>query len=124
VINGLLLNQQVSITQEDLDKILKIPGVKFDLPLTDQTFPAYFGLVGKPKARGRRTGIYILLIFRYVPPLRGDYCNKYVGSSNNLSRRLSQYFNRDLFINKANTGLLLPLMVKDGLGAFTLEIAA
>jgi len=26
--------------------------VKFDLPLTNETLPAYFGLVGRPNARG------------------------------------------------------------------------
>ncbi len=47
---------------------------------------------------------------------------KYVGSSNSLSRRLSSYFNlHDVFYNRG-TGLLLPLMQKDGFSAFTLEI--
>ncbi len=42
-INKLLVNQGVSITQEELEKLLLIPGVKFDLPLNDQTFPSYIG---------------------------------------------------------------------------------
>lgn len=41
VLNKLLVNHQVSITQEDLNKIKTIPGVKFDLPLNDQTYPAF-----------------------------------------------------------------------------------
>jgi len=116
VINELLLNQQVSITPEDLDNILRIPGVKFDLPLTNETLPAYFGLVGRPNTRGRRVGIYI-----FTHKSTGK---KYVGSSNSLSRRLNQYFDRNshLYINKNSAGLLLPLMSKEGLGAFSLEV--
>ena len=37
VINETLANQQVSITQEELDKLKSILGVKFDLPLNDET---------------------------------------------------------------------------------------
>jgi hypothetical protein len=48
----LLANQQVSITQPELEQLIKIPGVKFDLPLNDQTYPSFEGLVGKPKTRG------------------------------------------------------------------------
>jgi hypothetical protein len=33
IINKELVNQQVFITQEELDKLKAIPGVKFDLPL-------------------------------------------------------------------------------------------
>jgi hypothetical protein len=52
VLNKLLANQQVSITQPELEQLIKIPGVKFDLPLNDQTYPSFEGLVGKPKTRG------------------------------------------------------------------------
>lgn len=47
--------------------------------------------------------------------------SKYVGSSNSLSRRLDQYFTFKHF-NQENSGLLLPLIKKDGFGAFNLEI--
>jgi len=33
-INSVLLNQKVSISQEELDKLLKLPSVKFQLPIT------------------------------------------------------------------------------------------
>ena len=51
--------------------------------------------------------------------------SKYVGSSNSLSRRLDQYFTFKHF-NQENSGLLLPLIKKDGFpsafiqGKFTL----
>ncbi len=44
-----------------------------------------------------------------------------MGSSNSLSRRLDQYFTYKHF-NQENSGLLLPLIKKDGFGAFNLEI--
>lgn len=44
VVNDVLINQNIYITQADLDRIKKIPGVKFDLPLADQTYLAFFGL--------------------------------------------------------------------------------
>jgi hypothetical protein len=112
-INLLLVNQQVSITQEELDKLLGIKGVTFELPLSDQTYPAYYNLIGKPKTRGRRAGVYI---FTHITS-----GNKYVGSSNSLSRRLEQYFKPNPVFNK-DYGLLLPLIKKEGFIAFKLEI--
>lgn len=51
-LNKLLSNQGISITQNDLNKLKNIPGVKFDLPLNDQTYKALTGLVGRPNTRG------------------------------------------------------------------------
>lgn len=65
--------------------LLSIKGVTFDLPFNSETFPALFGLVGTPKTRRRKAGIYI---FTHLATGK-----KYVGSSNSLSRRLEQYFN-------------------------------
>jgi hypothetical protein len=39
-----------------------------------------------------------------------------------LSRRLNQYFDKNALFNNKTSGLLLPLIEKDGLNAFTLEI--
>ena len=47
-INKVLANQGVSITQKELNVLLNIKGVTFDLPFDSQTLPALFGLVGKP----------------------------------------------------------------------------
>ena len=44
----LLLKQQVSITQERLNKLLKIKGVSFELPFNPETLLAYYALVGRP----------------------------------------------------------------------------
>jgi len=118
VLNKLLINQKVSITQDELERLKAIPGVKFDLPLTDVTYQAFVGLVGTPKIKvHRRPGIYI---FSHKETGR-----KYVGSSNSLSRRLAQYFSEDKGMarfNQKDSGLFMPLLKKEGFKAFSLEI--
>lgn len=106
-------NQKVSITKTELEKLKKIPGVKFDLPLNDQTIPSFQALVGKPHARGWKAGIYI---FTHIPT-----GSKYIGSSNSLSRRLNQYFTFK-HINQENSGQLIPLIKIEGFDKFSLEI--
>lgn len=108
-----MANQNVSITATELEKIKNIPGVRFDLPLNDQTYPSFEGLVGKPKARKWKSGIYI---FTHLPTGK-----KYIGSSNSLSRRLNQYFTFKHF-NNENSGQLLPLIKLEGFDKFSLEI--
>jgi len=113
VINKVLITQGVSITQTELDKLKTIPGVKFDLPFNDQTYPSFTKLVGTPKTRLCKPGIYI-----YTHKATG---RKYVGSSNSLSRRLNQYLNNSHF-NQINAGLLIPLIKTSGFSAFELEV--
>lgn len=91
--------------------MLNIKGVSFYLPLDSLTTPALWGLVGKPKTRRRKAGIYI---FTHIATGR-----KYVGSSNSLSRRLEQFFNPNPSFSK-EYGLLLPLIKQDGFSAFKL----
>jgi len=112
MINKLVANQQVSFTQPELDELKNIPGIKFDLPLTNETYVSFINIVGKPKARGLKVGVYV---FTHKPT-----GNKYVGSSNNLSRRLDQYFTFKHLNNIS--GQLLPLLKKDGFDKFSLEI--
>lgn len=113
VLNSLLRNQEVSITEAELAILKHIPGVRFDLPLNDQTYPSFEGLVGKPNTRGIKAGVYIFT--------HKETGAKYVGSSNSLSRRLDQYFTFKHF-NQINSGLLIPLLKKDGFEAFSLEV--
>ena len=87
--------------------------MKFGLPLNDQTSPSFVGLVGRPKTRGLKAGIYI-----FTHLITGK---KYVGSSNSLSRRLDQYFSFKHF-NQDNSGQLIPLIKKEGFQNFSLEI--
>lgn len=112
-INKLLENQGVSIDGEELEKLKKISGVKFDLPIDDQTKGAFGSLIGKPSGRSWKAGVYV-----FTHKATG---NSYVGSSNNLSRRLDQYFTLK-HIQPKTSGLLLPLIEKYGFQAFSLEI--
>ena len=114
IINNVLINQKVSITQKELDKLLNLSKVKFDLPITKQTYSALLVLVGKPQFRRSNAGIYI---FTHMVTN-----SKYVGSSNDLSRRFKQYFEKNVLFNNKSIRLLLPLIEKEGFEAFTLEI--
>lgn len=115
VINSVLLNQKVSITQQELDELLSLPSVNFDLPLTDQTYPALLGLIGKPGSKRSKAGIYIFS-HKYSD-------KKYVGSSNDLARRFKQYFEKNALFSNKDTGILLPMIEgEENLKAFTLEV--
>lgn len=113
VLNNLLIKQQVSITQVELERLKKIRGIKYSLPLDDQNYSSFINLVGTPKTRGLKAGVYI---FTHLAT-----GSQYVGSSNSLSRRLDQYFTFKQF-NVENSGLLLPLIKKEGFDKFSLEI--
>jgi group I intron endonuclease len=71
-------------------------------------------LVGKPQSRRSKTGVYI-----FTHKVTNS---KYVGSINDLSRRFKQYFEKNVLFNNKATGLLLPLIEKDGFESFILEI--
>ncbi len=105
VMNKVLVNQQVSITQTELEKLKSIPGVKFDLPLNDDTVRAFIGLVGRSNSRISRAGVYIFT--------RIATGSQYVGSTNSLARRLFGYFRHEKN-EKENSGLLLPILKKQG----------
>lgn len=75
-INKVIANKNVSITQQQLDQLLAIRGVTFDLPMNSDTLKAYYSLVGHPHTRKRKAGVYIWT------DLTTGYKN--VGSSNSL----------------------------------------
>lgn len=105
----------MSISQKELDKLKGLSGVEFDLPFNDQTYASLVSLVGKPNSRGRFAGVYI---FKHL-----NTGSMYVGSSNGLGRRLSQYFNTEKnYFNSKVGGLLLPLIERDGISAFSLKV--
>lgn len=62
-INKLLENQGVSISDEELEKLKRVPGLKFDLPINDQTKGAFGSLIGKP------SGLVENQVYTYLPPL-------------------------------------------------------
>lgn len=113
-INSVLVNQKVTISQKELDKLLNLPSVKFDLPITNETYPSLLALIGKPQSRRSNTGVYV---FTHIHTGK-----KYVGSSNDLARRFKQYFDKDALFGNKNTGQLTPMIEKEGLGAFSLQV--
>lgn len=120
VINSVLLNQKVAISQKELDELLSLPSVKFDLPFSppeggrDETYPSLLALIRKPRSKRSNPGVYI-----FTHKSTG---NKYVGSSNDLARRFKQYFDKHLVFANKSYGLLMPLVNQEGLSAFNLQV--
>jgi hypothetical protein len=110
VINNILSNQKVTITEKKLVELLSVKGVEFDLPITKETEASFTATVGKSKHSRGFAGIYI---FTHIAS-----GSKYVGSSNLLARRMDYYFKDNL----PQVGLFFPLLTRDGLSAFKLKI--
>jgi hypothetical protein len=110
VINNILLNQNICVSESKLRDLLKVKGVEIDLPISTPENKKTFGkLTGKSQYKGF-FGVYIFIHIHTG--------QKYVGSSNLLRRRLDYYFKGDFPLK----GKFLPLLKKDGLKAFKLQI--
>jgi len=110
IINKMLLNQNLSVTDSKLEKFLKVKGVELDLPIsTPENKELLAELTGKSQYKGF-LGVYIFI--------HKNTGHKYVGSSNLLRRRMGYYFKGDFPL----TGKFLPLLHKEGLKAFKLII--
>lgn len=110
VVNKVLLNQNLVVTDSKLKELLKVEGVEIELPIsTSKDKELLAELTGKSKYKGF-SGVYM-----FIHKNTGD---KYVGSSNLLRRRMDYYFNGDYPL----VGKFLPLLHKEGLEAFKLII--
>nr|YP_007507050.1 GIY endonuclease [Ceratocystis cacaofunesta]YP_009704189.1 GIY endonuclease [Ceratocystis fimbriata]YP_009710341.1 GIY endonuclease [Ceratocystis albifundus]AFO38106.1 GIY endonuclease [Ceratocystis cacaofunesta]QEN73752.1 GIY endonuclease [Ceratocystis fimbriata]QFX74843.1 GIY endonuclease [Ceratocystis albifundus] len=114
VINKILLNQDITITDSKLKELLKVEGVELNLytssfPLVQEDYKLFSELTGKSSYKGY-FGVYM-----FIHKITGK---KYVGSSNLLRRRMDYYFKGDFPL----MGKFLPLLSKEGLGAFKLII--
>jgi GIY-YIG catalytic domain len=110
IINKILLNKNLSVTDSKLEELLKVKGVEFDLPIsTPENNKLLAELTGKSKYKGF-SGVYIFI--------HKDTGQKYVGSSNLLRRRMDYYFKGYFPL----AGKFLPLLHKEGLEAFKLRI--
>jgi len=110
IINKILLNQNLSVTDSKLEKLLKVKGVEFDLPIsTSENKKLLAELTGKSTYKGF-SGVYFFI--------HKNTGHKYVGSSNLLRRRMDYYFKGDYPL----AGQFLPLLHKEGLKAFKLII--
>jgi hypothetical protein len=114
VINKILLNQNLSVTDSKLEELLKVKGIELDLPVsTPENHKLLDQLTGKSKYKGF-SGVYIFIHKNSV----ASGLQKYVGSSNLLRRRMDYYFKGDFPL----AGKFLPLLHKEGLKAFKLII--
>lgn len=115
VINNILLNQAIAVTDSKLKDLLKVEGVGFNLylsssPVAKEDYKLFSKLTGNSSYKGH-SGVYM-----FIHKTTGQ---KYVGSSNLLRRRMDYYFKGDFF---SLTGKFLPLLTQKGLGAFKLII--
>ncbi|KAG0122489.1 GIY endonuclease, partial [Tuber indicum] len=109
VINNILSNQKVAITEKKLEELLGVKGIEFDLPITKDTQASFTAVIGKSVHSGGFAGVYV---FTHIA---SNF--KYVGSSNLLVRRMAYCFKDNL----PQVGLLLPFITRYGLSAFKLN---
>ena len=122
VINKILLNQNLSVTDSKLEELLKVKGVEMDLDISKpENSQVLSELTGKSKYKGF-SGVYMFI--------HKNTAQKYVGSSNLLRRRMDYYFKGDFALAAPQPsapfagapGKFLPLLYKEGLKAFKLII--
>lgn len=117
IINKILSNQNIIVTELKLNELLKVTGVEIDLPITTpKNNKLLENLTGKSKYKGF-FGVYVFL--------HKNTGQKYVGSSNLLRRRMDYYFKgvRSITPNDERlTGKFVPFLKKEGLKAFKLII--
>lgn len=110
IINKILLNQNLSVTDSKLEELLKVKGVEVDLSTSGaENSQLLKELAGISKYKGF-FGVYMFI--------HKNTDQKYVGSSNLLRRRMDYYFKGDFLLS----GKFLPLLHKEGLEAFKLKI--
>jgi hypothetical protein len=84
IINKILSNQNIIVTDLKLKELLKVKGVEIDLPITTaKNNKLLENLTGKSKYKGF-FGVYMFI--------HKNTAQKYVGSSNLLRRRMDYYF--------------------------------
>lgn len=110
VMNKILLNQNISVSDSKLQNLLKVKSVEINLPISTLEDRILFTKYAGKSVYSGFFGVYI-----FIHKSTG---NKYVGSSNLLRRRLNYYFKGEYPL----TGKFLPLLKKEGLEAFKLKI--
>lgn len=110
-VNKVLAFSGISISQEMLNKILSRPRLDFsDLNSSTIKIEKFLRTIGTVRGKVQVPGVYI-----WTHLVTGDM---YVGSSSKLARRLIGYFNN----NHNDTGRLIPLIKKEGVSAFKLQV--
>lgn len=110
IINKILAYCQISITEEILNSLINTPSILIKNLGTDESKKILKDNIGSTSSKIQIPGVYI---FTHK---KTGY--KYVGSSSQLALRLSGYF----YNKHRSIGKLVPLLFKDGLSNFTLEV--
>lgn len=116
IINKILSNQNLSVSNYKLEELLKVRGVELNIPVsTCKDKQLLAELTGKSRNKGF-AGVYMFIH-------KNTGC-KYVGSSNLLRRRMDYYFKLCLSVPSTGSlkGKFLPLLSKEKLKAFKLII--
>lgn len=117
IINKILSNQNIIVTDLKLKELLKVKGVEIDLPITTpKNNKLLENLTGKSKYKGF-FGVYMFI--------HKNTAQKYVGSSNLLRRRMDYYFKGEFttsLFKVKEAGKFVPFLKKEGLKAFKLII--
>ena len=111
VINAILGFCNISISQEILNNLINKPRKYFDNLESNNTRKIIRNLVGSLSSSKQIPGVYI-----FTHKITGV---KYVGSSSEIAVRLFRYL---YYRHQILSGKLLPLLHKDKLSNFTLEI--
>jgi group I intron endonuclease len=110
-VNKVLAFSDIKITQKMLDKILSMPRLDFsNLDSNTIRSDRFLQSIGTVRGKVQVPGIYI-----WTHLSTGDM---YVGSSSTLARRLIGYFKN----THKNTGKLIPLIKREGVSAFKLQV--
>ena len=110
VINEILAYCNISITEDVLNSLIKAPSIIIKNLDTNETKKILKDNIGLPSSKIQIPGVYI-----FNHKITGL---KYVGSSSQLALRLSGYLN---YTHKP-IGKFIPLLHKDRLSNFTLEV--
>lgn len=110
-VNKVLAFSGIKITQDILDKILSGPRLEFsNLDPNTIRSDKFVQSIGTVRGKIQVPGVYI-----WTHIATG---NMYVGSSSTLARRLIGYFKN----THKTTGKLIPLIKREGIGAFNLQV--
>uniref|UniRef100_UPI00300259D1 GIY-YIG endonuclease n=1 Tax=Trametes meyenii TaxID=526243 RepID=UPI00300259D1 len=110
VINKILAYCNISITEDILNSLINAPSIIIKNLDKNETNKILKDNIGSPSSKIQIPGVYI-----FKHKITGE---KYVGSSSQLALRLSGYLN---YTHKP-IGKFIPLLFKDKLSHFTLEV--
>jgi len=110
VINDILSNCNIKVTNEQYIELLNLPKININTRDIDKINIEIKNHLGSPSSKSKIPGIYI-----FTHKISGS---KYVGSSSNLIVRLNRYIHK----KDRSVGLFIPLLYKDGINNFSLEI--